>query len=291
MSKRMRLTMCLFAGMMCNLLVPAGARPAALVTSFDPDILALEAIAFDPAAGTLFLYHDASGEIREFTIAGVEVLPLIPAAVGAGNDTDLDFTSVALSIAGTIVPAGSLITFNGDAYKIQALNKDTGALLAETPEPLSLQGGFVMPVTGALFGLDWGSELIAELAASDGHVVRSFPIAPPGSPPFGIYFGDIEYCPADRVILVGGTSSSAIRFLALSGSWIGDLDLAGLGIAVDEIGGLALNDVTGHLWIAGRSGIVYELSGVCDSFTIFLDGFETNDTSRWSVTSPLLPEP
>ena len=169
--------------------------------------------------------------------------------------------------------------------KIQALNKDTGVLIAETPEPLELQGGFVMPVTGALFGLDWFDELIAELSASDGHVVRSFPIAPPGSPPFGIYFGDAEYCPVDRVILVGGSSSSAIRFLTLSGSWIGDLDLAGLGIAANEMGGLALNDVTGHLWIAGRSGIVYELSGVCDSFTIFHDGFETNNTSRWSVTS------
>ncbi len=275
----------MLAAILVAVAAPTGVCAATLVTSFNPGLGSLEAIAFDPVAGTLFLFHDGSGVIREFTTAGVEVLPMIPAGAGSFNDTDLDFVTSSFTLGGITLPAGSLIEFNGDAAKIQALDKGTGALITQVAAAIALQGGFVMPLTSALFGVDWGTDTIAELDPGDGHVLGSFSIYPPGSPTFGIYFGDVESCPGENVFLVAGTEYSFVRGLSSAGTWLGDLDLSGLGIGVGEIGGLAVDDATGHLWIAGRSGTVYELSEVCVAFTFFRDGFESTDTSQWSSTT------
>lgn len=118
--------------MLIATLVPT-TRAATLIGAVNPPTtLALVGIAVDPATGNLIVYERrGGGKLHVLDQTGTE-LGTIASPGSNSDDYDLDYSLGPMTIAGTAVPADTLLVFNGDddPEKLYALDED-GAILAE----------------------------------------------------------------------------------------------------------------------------------------------------------------
>jgi hypothetical protein len=240
------------------------AQRLSVASSFNAALGVLVAVAFDPASGNLFLYDDFAAGILEYTPSGTLVTPAVPNPGTASNDYDLDFLPESVNLGGTTVGANSLLVMNGEDLplrRVYALNKDTGAILAQTTIPMSDPVGLSYhPGRDTFFGIDWTRDVVEELNPATGAVLASFPVAPVGAPAWDTYYGDIEVDQASGRLILVSSAQPIIRIMSTTGIFIADVDVAPLGVA--NMSGIAWDDANATAWISTTSGDVYRLVGL-----------------------------
>ena len=108
------------------------------------------------------------------------------------------------------------------------------------------------------------SFMIYEVDPATGAELQRFPVQPAGTTPFPINTNgaDVVVDPATGNLLVGTRSQAAIRELTVTGQFVRDQSLAGLGLGLDSIMGMAINATTGRLWLCDAAGTVYEVEAL-----------------------------
>lgn len=240
------------------------ARSAALLSSFDPGLGVLVAVAFDPIAGTLFLQPDFDPLTAEFTTQGVEVGERIPQPGLSSNDIDLDFADGPTFIRETPVPANTLLVINGEVAPatLFAVQKSDGVVLDSLTIPATGNsvGGAFHPGRGTFFNLGWNTDVITEVDLVTGEAVSSFPVQPAQAPPFDVYYGDMDIDPATGMLMVVSSYESAIRILTPDGAFVRDVDVGALGIT--SVSGIAWDEETRTAWLVSTTGIVYHVGSL-----------------------------
>jgi Bacterial Ig-like domain len=236
---------------------------ATVLSTFNPGLGVLVAVAFDPVSGNLFLYEDFAATIEEYSTDG-SIVGAIPSAGVASNDIDLDFLPVDADIGGTLVPANALLVLNGETGigELFAVDKNDGTLLASVTTAIGNQtvGGFFHESRGTFFGVNWVTDQIVEMDLATGAVINSFPVAPVGSPAFDVFFGDIDVDPSTGNILLVSSNANAIRVMDPTGVFIRDYPVLSLGISV--MSGVAWDAASGTAWIVTTNGDVFNVGGV-----------------------------
>ena len=257
---------------------PSGA--ATIVTSFNPQLGPLVAIAWDPVYGNVYVYADADEMINEYTSSGAAVPrdqrqgPGIPRPGVASDDFDLDFALTDVNIGGKTVPANSLLVGNGDDSPptIYGIDKTTGSVLGAVAVQGTSTGGVVgmahHPARGTVFLLDWVTQEVIEVDPATGSILNRLPVHPSGArtyseEDFSIFYGDVDVHPTTGNLFVVGTRHDVIRELSPTGQWIGDVDVSTLNIPAG-MSGLAF-DGNGDAWISTRDGTVYKLGNIVSS--------------------------
>lgn len=236
----------------------------ALLQSFNPGLGSIVAIAFDPVAGTLFVYDDFGTVIQELDTDGTPVPPTIPHPGVGSNDIDLDFLPVGVDIGGSSVPANTLLVYDGETGQgeLFAVDKDDGTLLAAVTTQIGSQtvGGAFHVERGTFFGVNWSTDRILEMDLATGDTLSSFPVAPVGGPAFDVFFGDIDIDQTSGNVLVVSSTQNTIRVLSPTGVFIRDVPLDGAGVA--GMSGIAWDDARRTAWITSTSGQVYHVGGI-----------------------------
>jgi hypothetical protein len=246
--------------MLACVLTPARAA-IILIDSFNPaGVTELAGIGYDHVAERLYLYASGDDEILRYTRTGTAD-GSIPRPGNSSNDFDLDFTTAATNLGGTAVAADTLLVGNGDSAGIPAyaLNKTTGAILASVNLSGTLVGLSWNTVGNTLLQTDWTSDLLRIRDPGTGGQLTSFPVQPGGSPPFDVFFGDADVLRASGDIYVVSSSQTRIRVLSQAGAFLGDIDVAPLGVS--GMSGIAFDDARGEAWISSTNGNVYHLGG------------------------------
>ena len=257
------------------------AQELTIKSSFNPsESGSLCSLAFDEATGDMFVYPCNGTTIDRYTDSG-DFLGTIPRPGEAANDVDMDFASVEVQLGNTVVPAGSLLFFNGEvgAVDVYAIDITTSEVIASiTPGFGSshVVGGSHHPTRDNLFmvqdSVPGGTlgNLIAEVDPTSGIAVNTFPVDEQG---FSVFFGDLDVSITDGSLYVVSSVRSHIAvFDAENG-------LQNEGIPLPEgvsgLSGIAIDDPTGDLWVANTSGTVWQLGAfeptrLCGDFD--LDG-------------------
>lgn len=240
------------------------ASSAALVSSFNPDLGALVAIAYDDVSGDLFIYDDFGDSIFVYTTAGVRVGGGLPRAGIGSNDIDLDFVEASTTIGSTVLPSGILLIHNGESAPgtLYGMDPGSGVVLDSLAFQTSGQpvGGAVHTARGSFFSLSWDIDVIHEVDLATGAAIATFAPAPVGSPAFGIFYGDLEVDPVSGNLLVVSSDQARIRVLSPTGAFVRDVDVSALGIS--NMSGIAWDSVGRIAWIATTNGVIYALAGI-----------------------------
>lgn len=240
------------------------ASSAFLVSSFNPDLGTLVAIAYEAEAEQLYIYDDFADSIFVYTTAGARVGAGLPRAGISSNDIDLDFTEVATTIGSTVLPNRSLLVHNGESSPgtIYGVDRVTGAIL----DSLALQttgqpvGGSVHSQRGTFFSLSWDNDVVHEVEYATGAALATFSPAPVGSPGFGIFYGDLDVDPVTGHLIIVSSQQATIRVLTATGAFVRDVDVASLGIV--NMSGIAWDAANRIAWISTTTGVIYAVGGV-----------------------------
>ena len=231
-----------------------------LLGSFDPSELGqLNAIGFDSSSETVYLHESRSDEVHQYSPAG-ELLRSIPDRVNQGNDSDLEFSDVPLQLAGTLVPANTLLVTANEILPPQfsAVDKETGDVLAQLDlDRLAigrLTGGAYHPLRNSLFVIDWTMDLIHEVELAGGSILNSFGFGEN----WDAFFSDVEVAPGSNRLYLVSSLQPRIRVLESDGTFVHDVDVTRLGIS--GMSGIAFENDTGHAWISSSNGTVYHVA-------------------------------
>lgn len=237
---------------------------AVLLGSFDANLGTLVSIAFDAASRTLYLHPDFDPTIYEYTTAGVATGDTILRPGVSSNDIDLDMADVAMSLAGTPVPANSMLAHNGEVAPgmLYALNTQDGSVIDSIPMPVGGNpvGGAYHPGRGTFFSLAWNTDIITEVDLDTGLEIASFTALPAGAPTFDVFYGDIEVDPVSGDLLIVSSSQNVVRTLRPDGTFVSDVDVSNLGIT--GMSGIAWDPQTETAWISSTTGFVFQVGRV-----------------------------
>ena len=240
------------------------AASAQILSSFDPAGNQPVGIAY--GNDEVFVYDDFSAEISVYDRSGNLLRSLTNPGLSS-NDYDLDFADAALNVGGTVVPAGSLLVFDGESSGVEtlyAIDALTGAELASVglTVPGQLVGGTYNPLDGNLYVIDWSSDRVRVYdPATGGAELSSFPVAPAGSPAFDVFYGDLDL-DGDGNLQIVTDVETFTRVLTTDGTFVQDFALPDpdAGGSFDPTG-IAFDNLRGEAWISSRDGFVYQLDG------------------------------
>jgi len=245
------------------------------VSSFNPGLGSLIAIAFDHEVNNLFIYPEVNDQVFEYSTSGSQVGAGIPVPGARSNDFDMDFATESLSVGGDSVPANTLLAANNDAGNLVfAVDKDDGAIEAQQalPAGTAATGGAQHPARDSYFVVSWSEHLIKEVDPDDGALLNSFPVQPEGSPVFSTNYSDIDVDNETGNILVLSSNQNVIRLLSPAGEWLGDADVFNESdtedpLRISAMSGVAIDDATKDVWITTTNGIVYKLTNLWENFS------------------------
>lgn len=227
----------------------------------------LNAIAFDAAADELFVL--TSGNSISVLDASTGLTDRTLPITGGSDSFDLQIISEAITLNGTALPAGSLISINR-AGEIRAFDKTDGTLLAavSTSSSSNIVGGSYNAVTDTFFAVDFLTNEVFEFSIADGSELSRFDIDDVF--PELVNFGDIAVDPATGDLLVVGSSRNTLLRLGTDG----DLkDAVALPAGVNALSGIAIAD-SDEVWVTETTGDIFKL---VDGVGLpFLDIFQGN---------------
>ena len=198
---------------------------------------------------------DWGGDIRVLLSDGTP-LHTIPTPGVSTNDIDLDVALAPLDIGGAVVPAGTLLVFNGDERpeRLYGIDSADGTVLASVAlDTTSLVGGAHVPGMDQVVTIEYTNDLVRFSDPSDGRLVVT--ISP--ELPFDIYYGDVDYGVASDSLLVVSSELPVIRELDTAGLCMRDIDVSHLGIA--DLSGVAIDGQRGDYWFASVAGTIYRV--------------------------------
>ncbi len=225
---------------------------------------AMNSIGYDPVAEEIVVHFNQSASLHIYATDGT-LLRTIPKPYAGGNDDDMDFASVPVSINGTTVPAGTLLIFENevDPPRITAVDSTDGTVVAEQAYDGAAigqwTGGGYSLATDTFFSADWSRDVVQELNGDTGAILREFSIRPPGSPAWDFFYSDLEVLDLDGNLYLVSNSQNSVRGLSTTGAWLGDFDLNALGVS--GMSGIAFDDAAGKAWVSSQNGTVYLLAG------------------------------
>lgn len=254
-------------------------------------------IGYDSLTGEVSVYRSFGASIFRYSSTGT-ALGSYAVPGGGANDFDLDGVAVDFMMNGVLVPAGSMLVFNGESgvVEIYAVDPATGAIIASLTTAFGAShvvGGSYNPVTGTFFvvqdkvpatALD---NLIAEIDPVTGAVVEEFPTDTSG---FTVNFGDLDVDPYSGALWVVSSDHSSVQRMSVDGAILGTVDLP---VGVGALSGIAfIPDAPGEAFVVNTSGTVFRIGGfpvervggagndVLSGGTgdDFLDGGDGNDT-------------
>jgi hypothetical protein len=226
-------------------------------------------IAYDQISDAVWVYRDSGADIRQYSPSGM-FLSSVPRPGESADDFDLEIAPEALSLAGTPLPAGTLLAINGEngAAEIYALDKMTGAVLAVLNTAFGLShvvGGAYHPHRDTFFLVQdrqpSGSaddSLVAEIDPSTGAVLNTFKIDEVLSG-YTINFGDVEVNAFTGNLLFVSSDETPLAEFAPAGTFV---QLVNRPAGLSSLSGIGLNDAAGEAWVSGTGGSVWRLGGL-----------------------------
>ena len=241
-----------------SMLAMTNANAAELLSTINPDnVASIVGIALDPVTGNLVIYGEFGGNtLRVLDQSGVELATLTSPGNNS-NDYDLDYSTGPMMINGVSVPADTLLVFNGDdgPETLYAIDGSSAIIASVSLASASLVGGTHIPGTNNIATVDFtGNDFIRILSANDGSEVGFFN---PGPQPFDIFYGDLDISATTGEITVVSSSQNIVRQLTQEGFCVRELDVDPFGIA--GMSGVAIDEVSGNLWISSTNGNIYHL--------------------------------
>jgi len=253
------------------LMIAGAALPAAaqieLLQTLDPtESGSLNAIGYDSVSDLIYVHAQSAADYQSFDRAGTFVANVAKPAPG-GNDDDIEFASVPVTINSVTVPAGTLFSTENDADppRIFAVDVSDGSILATiSTDPGAVGswvGGAYSSARGTFFTLDWTGDAVQEIDPADGSVLNSFSVVPTGATPFDVFFGDLDILDADGNIYIISSSQSRMRIMSPDGAWLGDTDFTPLGL-LGGLSGIAFDDARGEIWMSSTGGFIYHIGNI-----------------------------
>jgi outer membrane protein assembly factor BamB len=176
---------------------------------------------------------------------------------GNGSYFGLQVLPAGLTLAGVVIPAGSLLVEDGQPQpdKVYALNPANGAILASLtlPNTMNVISGVFDPNRNSFFLLNYSpsanSEVI-ETRTNDGGVLNRYPL------PTTVDRGGLALDPATGELWVASNRSNVLYLMnRATGAIVRTVPLGLQGVG-NEITGIGF-DAAGKLWAASHNGYVY----------------------------------
>jgi hypothetical protein len=220
--------------------------------AINPDHSTLYGTAFDATSGNVWIAN--SSQIYRINTTTGQTISAFNIPGGNSNNIGLQIVPAGLTLAGTAVPAGSLLVTNGapNPDKVFAVDPTTGAIIASLAltQNFDAVGGLFDTASGHLFILH--SSEVVEVNPADGTVISKF-----GSP-IGIGVGGLAIDPTTGNLWIGSSQGNSIVLVSKTGTTVRTVDLTAQGIS-QEISGLAFNSA-GQLLVGSTRGVIYVLS-------------------------------
>ncbi len=246
-----------------------------LIQSFDPaESGSINSLGYDSVTEMVYVHTQGGITFDKYDRAGA-FMGTITKPFPGGNDDDIEFTDVAVTLAGITVPPGTLFSIENDNNppRIYAVDVSDSSILATVNTDASAVGSWVggaySKARGTFFCVDWTGDRIQEIDPADGAVLNDFTVNPAGATTFDVFFGDVDVLDADGHVYLVSSSQARVRVLSTDGVWFGDLDLGVLGIT--GMSGIGFDDPRDEAWIGSTNGIIYHFSGFDGVFPCAFD--------------------
>ncbi len=256
-----------------------------LLNTFSTGLQVPHAAAFDPFADSIWLHESFGENFVEASRDGVFTGSTLAQPGNLSDDSDITIIDEAINVNGVVVPAGTMLFGTGDDFDgpendahLYAMDPTTGGILSAIDLPDTLLGTMTRnnivgvahsSVSDSLFFTSYRSDGVMEFDPSTGDVLNEFTLSPPGSTPFDIFYGDIEFNEADGNLYAIGIEP-IIRVVTPSGAFVKDYDLGPLGV-VGQLSGLGIDADRSELWITSTNGNLYHL-GIPEPSTLSIIG-------------------
>ena len=222
----------------------------------------MNSVGFNPALDEVVV-HTQSGAVYEVYDRTGQFLRTIPKPLPGGNDDDIEFAGEAVTIAGVVVPANSLLSIENDSAPARIFAVDSaGTVLAQQSFGSSFGnwvGGAYHHDRNTFFIISWTNDVVYEMNADTGALVNSFTINPVGATQYDVFFGDLDVFKPDGNLYIVSSSQNRIRIMSPDGLWLGDADIASLGIA--GMSCIAFDDACSEAWMCSTNSFVYQVGG------------------------------
>lgn len=275
------------------LAAPTARAQLSALSSFNPSAVAdLCGAALDPISGNVWVYGCSAATLSCYTSGGVLVTTLARPGESA-NDVDLEFTPQGINLGGTLVPEGTLLFINGETgvAEVYALDKSSGAVLATLVTSFGAShvvGGAFHRARDTFFLLQdkvpggVSGNLVAEIDAVSGAVLQSFQVSSAG---FIVNYGDLDIGANGNLLLVSSDESTLAEFTP-AGALLQELALPA---GVSSLSGLALHESDGGGWVASTTGVVTQLAGLPQAFSLYCTAGTTTNGCVPSLSASGLP--
>lgn len=252
----------------CAAMWAAPARAQLVVLAeYAPGLGGLVGLGFDHTRGHLWLYSSFGTELRGFSSGGD--LAAIPRPGEPANDADIEIASVPLSLAGTSVPAGSVLFANGETgvAEVYAVDRSTGVNLATLTTGFGTShvvGLAYHPTRRTLFLVQdrvpggANANLVAEVDPDTGAVLNSFQI----SSFFSVNYGDIDVVRGTGNLLAVSSDESRIVEFTPTGTLVRYYPLP---TGVAGLSGIGFDDKRSEAWVSSSNGRVWRLGQSAES--------------------------
>jgi len=222
---------------------------------------------FDQGTDGVWVYGDADATLSRFSRAGV-VLGTVARPGEAANDVDVTFTTKAMTLGVTALPADTMLFVNGESgvAEIYAVDKVTGSVLATLPTAFGAShvvGGAFHPDRNTIFLVQdrqpsgtTNDNLVAEIDPVTGSVLNSFAITAALST-FTVNYGDLEVAANGNLFVVSSDETTIVE-LSPTGVLVQESVLPA---GVTSLSGLGLDHERGEAWVTGTGGTVWRLGG------------------------------
>lgn len=255
--------------------VPRSQAQLVLLGQFNPaEVGGIVGAGFDGITDSVWVYGDASASIHRYTRTGT-FLSSVSRPGESANDADLGFAPEALTLAATVVPAGTLLMVNGetDAAEIYAIAPATGTVLATLNTAFGLShvvGGAYHAGRDTFFLVQdrvpagtANDSVVAEINPIDGSVLNSFKIDNILAG-FTVNFGDIEVNPNTGNLFVVSSDETSIAEFTPTGGLVQTLTLPD---GVSGLSGIAIDAARHEAWVTSSGGTVYRLGNIPEPST------------------------
>ncbi len=218
----------------------------------------------DPVTGEVWTYSSFGATIARYSAAGA-LLGSVPRPGESANDVDIEFTTAALTLGTTAIPAGTLLFINGESgvAEVYAVNPANGSLLATLATQFGVShvvGGAQHTSRGTLFLVQdrvpggTAANRVAEINPQTGAVIQTFQITAT-RPSFTVNFGDIEVGGNGNLFIASEDELTIAEFTP-TGVFVVEHTLPA---GVDALSGIGINPADCSLWAMETSGTVWKL--------------------------------
>ena len=258
-----------------------------LLDSFDAGTGQLAGAGFDPDTDAVWAYGSSDATVLAFDRTGFALTP-VPRPGESANDVDIEFAPEALSLGGTLVPAGTMLFVNGETgtADVYAVDPSDGTVLATLVTAFGnnhVVGGAWHPIRDTLFlvadQFDATPSTIAEIDPATGAVLNSFGAGT------GVNFGDLDVDVGTGNLFLATDAFGALRELSPTGVLVRDWAWPG---GVTGISGIGLDEGRAEIWAGSTGGTLYLVGFGAPPTTTTSSTTATSVTTTSSTTTTIL---